>query len=158
MAIRVVLVAGDPVTAARDTGTRPWGDPVLRERVTEILLHTREIHLSVAVPVMSGLAARVVRPLRVHSSPLGPGEDRASVDLVPLQLELVDRRVDRRELLVGQHDDWHLVALGPVEGGERVLVALAEIAGGDDDVGEVALRRVQRELQIALLLPRRHAG
>src|SRR2546428_7199692 len=156
--IGVVLVAGDPVAATRDAGTRSRGDPILRERVAEIFLHVREIHLPVAIPVVAGLATRVVWPLRVHGRPLAAGEDLTAVNIWPAEFELVDRRIDRRELLVGQHDDRHLVPLGPVEGGERVLVALTQVAGRDDHVRELALRWVQRELEVTLLLPRGHAG
>src|SRR5437867_3269545 len=136
--IGVVLVAGDPVAPTSDARTRSRGDPILRERVAEIFLHVREIHLPVAIPVVAGLATRVVWPLRVNRRPLGAGEDLTAVNIWPAEFELVDRRVDRRELLVGQHDDRHLVPLGPVEGGERVLVALTQVAGRDDHVRELA--------------------
>ena len=110
-----------------------------------------------AVPVATrGLTSLVTLAFGVDRRPLTSCEELAAIDLVPRQLELVDRRVDRRELLIREHDDRHLVALGPVERREGVLIALPKIARCDDDVREVALRRMERELKVALLLPRGH--
>src|SRR5207249_11879062 len=50
VSVRVMLVARYPVPATLDARARAWGDPILRERVAQVLLHVREIQLPLAVP------------------------------------------------------------------------------------------------------------
>src|SRR5439155_7658663 len=115
VAVGVVLVGRGPELTARETWAAPRRDAAVGDRIAQI-----------AVLLAVGLVSR------------------AAIDFHELGLELIHRPERRGEVLVGEHEDGHLVALGPVECHRRQAEALLLVYGSSGDVAEGAVGRMHR--------------
>ena len=139
--LRVLGVVAEPVVAraARQVGA--------------LGVHARQRAPRDPVPVHVQIA--VERPRRLlqllrgqHLAPVRP------VRVVPFELR--HDPVVHPDVQVRQHEDRRLEALGQIERLHRHLETLVRVRREDHDVPRIPVRRIRRELDVALLGPRRH--